>query len=116
MSTGDKQDFFDKPENIQRILRTFYAICALLVLADFVVHRHTEHGWEGLPGFYPLYGFAGCVILVIIAKWMRKFLMRPEDYYDRLELGGDAPSGVNVSTGAGSRSPEEGMRGGQEHV
>lgn len=84
--SGEKQYYFDKPENIRLVLRIFYAICALLVAADFVVHRHTEFRWEGLPAFYPLYGFVGCVILVIIAKWMRTFLMRPEDYYDRVEL------------------------------
>lgn len=81
-----KNYFFDKPENIRLLLRIFYGICALLVALDFVVHRHTEFRWEGLPAFYPLYGFVGCVILVIVAKWMRRFLMRPEDYYDRVEL------------------------------
>ncbi|MFC6635725.1 hypothetical protein [Microbulbifer taiwanensis] len=84
--SGEKQYFFDRPDNIRLVLRIFYGICALLVAADFVVHRHTEFRWEGLPAFYPLYGFVGCVILVIVAKWMRSFLMRPEDYYDRLEL------------------------------
>ncbi|SHE56468.1 hypothetical protein SAMN04487965_0170 [Microbulbifer donghaiensis] len=84
--SGDKSDFFDKPDNVRRLLRIFYGICALLVALDFVVHRHTEFRWEGLPAFYPLYGFVGCVLLVIVAKWMRRFLMRPEDYYDRAEL------------------------------
>ena len=26
--------FFDKPENVQKMLRVFYAICALLVILD----------------------------------------------------------------------------------
>ncbi|SDK19428.1 hypothetical protein [Microbulbifer yueqingensis] len=111
MSTGDKQDFFDKPENIRRILRTFYGICALLFAADFLVHRHTEHGWEGLPGFYPLYGFVGCVVLVIIAKWMRTFLMRPADYYERLELGTEDSTVAAAAEQSGGHS-----NGGQEHV
>ena len=73
--------FFDKPENIQKILKVFYVVCGLLVIADFIVHRHIYHSWEKLPAFYALYGFVGCVILVLIAKEMRKFLMRGEDYY-----------------------------------
>jgi len=86
---GEKHYFFDKPDNIRLVLRIFYGICIMLVALDFVVHRHTEFRWEGLPAFYPLYGFVGCVILVFVAKWMRGFLMRPEDYYDRVELGDD---------------------------
>jgi len=40
------------------------------------------HAWEALPGFYALFGFVACVVLVLIAKEMRKVLMRDEDYYD----------------------------------
>lgn len=79
---SEEPGFFEKPENIQKMLRIFYVCCALLVIADFVVHRHIYHSWEKLPGFYPLYGFAGCVVLVLIATEMRKVLMRDEEYYD----------------------------------
>ena len=74
--------WFDKPENVKKMLKVFYVICALLVLVDFVVHRHIYHDWENIPAFYAIYGFIGCVVLVLIAKEMRKFLMRGEDYYD----------------------------------
>lgn len=79
----DKQDFFDKPENIRKILRVFYVICILLVVVDFIVHRHVYHTWENVPAFYAIYGFVGCVILVLIAKLMRKVIMKEEDYYDK---------------------------------
>jgi len=79
----NKQDFFDKPENIAKILKVFYVICILLVAADFIVHRHIYHDWENIPAFYAVYGFVGCVILVLIAKAMRKVLMKEEDYYDK---------------------------------
>ena len=64
------------------MLKVFYVICGLLVVADFVVHRHIYHDWERIPAFYAIYGFVGCVVLVLIAREMRKFLMRGEDYYD----------------------------------
>lgn len=73
---------FDKPQNVQRTLRVLYAICAALVLADLVYLRHVTHAWETLFGFYAVYGFVACVILVLAAKEMRKILMRREDYYD----------------------------------
>jgi len=36
-------------------------------------------------GFYALYGFVACVLLVLLAKEMRKLVMRNEDYYTRNE-------------------------------
>jgi len=77
----DKTYFFDKEKNVKRLMHIFYGCCALLFVLDFVIHRHVAHQWENLWGFYPLYGFVGCVVLVLIASWMRTFLMRPEDYY-----------------------------------
>ena len=78
----ERKRFFDDPGNVKKVLRVFYAVCAALLLADFVVHRHVVHEWEGLWGFYAGYGFVACVLLVLIAKEMRKLLMRREDYYD----------------------------------
>lgn len=78
----EPKGFFDKPENISKMLKVFYVICVLLVVADLIVHRHIYHSWENIPAFYAIYGFVGCSILVFIAKWMRTFLMRSEDYYD----------------------------------
>jgi len=80
---NDKQYLFDNPKNTKRVLHLLYACCALLVVLDFVIHRHVYHSWENLPAFYPIYGFVGCVVLVIVARWMRTFLMRSEDYYDK---------------------------------
>ena len=78
----EKIHFFDRPKNVKRLLKGFYAICILLVLADFVLHRHIGFDWEKIPAFYAIYGFVACVLLVLIAKQMRKVLMRREDYYD----------------------------------
>ena len=77
-----KQYLFDKPENVKRLMWMFYALCGLLVIADFVLHRHIGFEWEKIPAFYALYGFIACVVLVIVAKEMRKLVMRKEDYYD----------------------------------
>ena len=41
-----------------------------------------HHPWEALFGFYGIYGFVACVILVLLAKEMRRILMRREDYYE----------------------------------
>lgn len=78
----EKTHLFDRPENVTRLLSGFYAICILLALADFVVHRHIGFSWEKIPAFYALYGFVACVLLVLIAKKIRNVVMRKEDYYD----------------------------------
>lgn len=79
---NEKKYLFDDPKNVKRILHLLYGCCVVLFLLDFVIHRHIAHSWENLWGFYPVYGFIGCVVLVLIAKWMRTFLMRDENYYD----------------------------------
>ena len=79
----EKRHVFDKPENVTRLLRTLYAICAGLLLIDLVFERYVVHLWESLFGFYALFGFVGCALLVLIAREMRKIVMRDEDFYDR---------------------------------
>ena len=86
---NEKKYLFDNPKNIKRVLHLLYGSCVLLFLLDFVIHRHVLHSWENLWGFYPVYGFVGCVVLVLIAKWMRTFLMREEDYYDEADVGNE---------------------------
>ncbi len=82
---SEKKHLFDDPNNIKRLLYIFYACCAVLVILDFVIHRHVYHSWENVWAFYPIYGFVGCVVLVVIATWMRTFLMRDENYYQKIE-------------------------------
>ncbi len=75
---------------LQQWLKVFFIACALLTCLDFFVHKQGDHWWNFF-GFHSLYGFIACVLLVIIATWMRKPLMRKEDYYDReiSEKGGE---------------------------
>lgn len=89
----DNGHVFDNPRNVLRVVHGLYVVCALLFLIDVVGLamawfgggglRHAETAWEGFPGFYALYGFVACTLLVLVAKELRKILMRPEDYYDR---------------------------------
>ena len=74
---------FDKPRNVKRLLYTFYTCVVLLLVVDIFYHKHAIFAWEGYFGFYSVYGFVACVILVILAKYvLRPMVMRKEDYYD----------------------------------
>ena len=82
MADKEKRHLFDYPRNVKRAIHVLYALCVIALAGDFLVERKIEHPWEALFGFYALYGFTACVALVLIAKEMRKVLMRREDYYD----------------------------------
>ena len=82
MADKPKRHLFDNPRNVKRAIYGLYGVCAISLLAEFIIPRHVDHPWEALFGLYPLYGFGACVLLVLIAKEMRKFLMRKDDYYD----------------------------------
>jgi len=73
---------WDSRRNVDRLVYALYAACAGLVALDLVIHRHVAHPWERLFGFHAWYGFVSCWILVLLAKRLRRVLMRPEDYYD----------------------------------
>lgn len=81
-NSGEKEYFFDRQRNIDRFLMVFYVVCAVLFVLDFVIHRHTMHHLEELPGFYAVFGFVAFVALVVGSILLRKLVMRKEDYYD----------------------------------
>ncbi len=73
---------FDKPENVKRFLVFFYASLVVLLIVDFFIHKHADFPWEEATDFYAVYGFGSCVLLIFIAKLLRIFLKRDENYYD----------------------------------
>ncbi len=74
--------FRQLPAPVRKGLTGFFGLCGLLVLLDLIVAKHGDHWWTFF-GFTCLFGFVACVILVLVASWMRKPLMRDEQYYDR---------------------------------
>jgi len=82
---NNKKHLFDNPKNVKLLIRTLYVTCFVLFAMDLVIHRHTVHPWESFTGFYAIYGFLACVILVLLARELRKVVMRDEDYYDNKE-------------------------------
>ena len=75
--------WIEQPETVRKIVYLLYALCAVLLVVDPLIHKHGPFAIEHVWGFYGLYGFIGCVFLVVAAKAMRVVLMRAESYYDR---------------------------------
>ena len=78
----EKKYWLDQPGNVTRLYWGLVVVCVLLGTADFFIHRHAYSAWEGFPNFYGFFGFAAFWVIVIIGKNLRRFLWRPEDYYD----------------------------------
>ena len=90
MSNPDdkKKYWLDEPKNIDKIYYTVLVLCALIAVPDvlsllnILYHKHVEFQMEDIFEFYSLYGLVCYVALILIAKKLRKVLMRSEDYYD----------------------------------
>ncbi|MDH3628217.1 MAG: hypothetical protein OEV00_07675 [Acidobacteriota bacterium] len=68
---------------MNRILWLLFAVCVVVLGADFFYHKHGHFSFENIFGFHALFGFTTFFGLVLVGKQLRKLLMRDEDYYDR---------------------------------
>lgn len=76
-------DFFR--DRLKATIGVSLALLALLVLADalFVSKEHAHTAVEHFPGFWAVFGFLACVVIVIVSKWFGHLgIMTREDYYD----------------------------------
>ena len=73
---------FDKPKNVKRLLGSFYVSLLILLIIDFFINKHAEFPWEGATDFFAVYGFISCVLLIFVAKILRHFVKRGENYYE----------------------------------
>jgi hypothetical protein len=79
---GEKERFLDRQENVDRLLWGVTVVGVILLLVDVVYHRHVYHSWGRLWGFYGIFGAISIIVLVQLAKGLRKLVMRDEDYYE----------------------------------
>ena len=81
-------DWSRRPKVAKVVITILFIICAVGFLIDFLFisesyDKHAIFEWENWPGFYAVFGFVACVLLVLIAKYiLRPLVMRDEDYYD----------------------------------
>ena len=73
--------------HLKTVVRLCLGLLAILVLLDAIpaivdkAHAHTA--LERFPGFWAVFGFVGCVVLIIVSKWFgHTGIMTREDYYD----------------------------------
>jgi len=88
--SSEKKYWLDEKRNVNKIVYSLYAVCALLVAADLLYHKHIhfhydneQYNFEEWFGFFGFFGFIACVGLVLAAKVLRVVVKRGEDYYDK---------------------------------
>ncbi len=72
-------------ESPQTVKQVCYGLIALIFLwSAIAVDTHHAHTWlEKIPGFWSIFGFVSCVVLIFVASWIGKSgIMSREDYYD----------------------------------
>ena len=65
----------------------WFAVAALvvgsLIAERFVEHAH-DYWFYGIPGFFVLFGFIGCAVIIFFSKSYGKYVVeRDEEYYRR---------------------------------
>ncbi|MDL1956619.1 MAG: hypothetical protein LWW95_06165 [Candidatus Desulfofervidus auxilii] len=62
----------------------FVSIFIVFLLGFFIHPEHEAHYfWQKIPVFEGIFGFIGCIVLIIFSKGLgHLFLEREEDYYD----------------------------------
>jgi hypothetical protein len=73
-------------DRLKRVTQACGVFLVLLVVFDAVLldkeKAHTSA--ENMPGFWALFGFISCVVIIFVSKWFGKAgITRQEDYYDR---------------------------------
>ncbi len=67
--------------------KTHWIILAVITVVSLIGQYSTgehHHWWDIIPGFYAIYGFVGCILIVKVSKlYGKKIVFRDEEYYDR---------------------------------
>ncbi|MBK5190983.1 MAG: hypothetical protein JJE19_05775 [Methanosarcinales archaeon] len=54
------------------------------VLYQLSPHFHAIFVWQEIPGFSAVYGFIGCILIIVVSKALgHHWLQKEEDYYEK---------------------------------
>jgi hypothetical protein len=70
---------------LKTIIWIGYGVLGLLVVIDaFFIDKHHAHtSAEHLWGFWSIFGFVACTLIIFLSKWYGKAgIMTREDFYD----------------------------------
>ena len=61
-----------------------YAVLIFIIVMDFFIPRNEIHFFgDEIPGFWSIFGFIACLLIILISKWIgRHGIMQDENYYN----------------------------------
>lgn len=66
----------------QLALRALTALCGVLLIGEFIIHRHAYFALEATPLFFVIYGLIILALALGVAHVLARLVTRPLDYYD----------------------------------
>ncbi|MCA8970799.1 MAG: hypothetical protein KDC95_13475 [Planctomycetes bacterium] len=94
-----------------KLLRALWISCAVLAVAGLVFDMHPHFGYEKIPLFHALFGFAAFAVIVALGAALRFVVSRPENYYEArngTEGAGLPEADLDIEPEAGQ--PEDHLR------
>jgi len=89
-------------------LLVLVAALGMLLVSNEHAHTAVEH----IPFFWSIFGFVGCVLIIVLSKWYGHLgIMTREDYYDDPPAQLASAAGARPSPGAAT----SGSGGASEH-
>lgn len=69
---------------LKAVIWACWGLLGLLVVLDIFVDKHHAHtAAEHIPGFWAVFGFIACTLIIFLSKWFgHAGIMTREDYYD----------------------------------
>lgn len=73
------------PALLTKVLAVGFVLLLLALLGlELLIHKHVAFSMEEWFGFYPACGLLAALLLVLVANYLlRPLVKRDEDYYDR---------------------------------
>jgi len=72
---------------VKPLWRLYYICLVVSLVVDlYWLYTHVLHyhfSFQYLPQFFALFGFFGCMLLILIAKGIGVFIVVDEDYWDK---------------------------------
>ena len=112
-------------DRLKTVIMICYAVLALVVVLDaipaVVDKEHAHTAAEHWVGFWSVFGFAACVVIILVSKWFGHLgIMTREDYYEdgpasalepQLHAAGVRPSSGAATSASSKASDHSGAHG-----